>query len=214
LGGGATPIDLPPLDQTDALVRELVKALSGHASVAAWLMTDGLIRNFVVVVANIADGKSPARHLQSLRPSGPFSTMSRDGQLYIDPRGYQRYDGVAAAVGSIDAAGASQLYAQLKPRIEEAYRELGYPEPSFDRTLERAIVALLATPVPEGAVRVRVEEEGIGYSFADVRLERLTAAQRQLLRMGPKNEAAVQASLRAIALALGVPPGRLPAPKP
>src|SRR5262245_66452340 len=40
LGGDATPISLPPLEETDALVRELVRMISSHPSVAAWLATD------------------------------------------------------------------------------------------------------------------------------------------------------------------------------
>jgi len=42
----------------------------------------------------------------------------------------------------------------LKPRIEEAHRDLGYPDTSFDRTLEQAIVSLLRTPVPDAAARL------------------------------------------------------------
>ena len=63
LGYNADRIDLPALDQTDPLVRNLVKQLSSHPSVAAWLTSDRLIRNFVAVVANVAgphSGRSPA----------------------------------------------------------------------------------------------------------------------------------------------------------
>ena len=56
LGADVPPIDLPPLDETDDVVRGLVKELSSNPSVAAWLMTDNLIRNFTVVVSNIAAG--------------------------------------------------------------------------------------------------------------------------------------------------------------
>ena len=52
-----TQIPLPPLEGTDALVRELVGGLSSHPVVAAWLATDRLIVNFVVVTG---------------RPSGPI----------------------------------------------------------------------------------------------------------------------------------------------
>jgi hypothetical protein len=51
---------------------------------------------------------------------------------------------------------------------------------------------------------------GVGYAFADPRDEGLTPAQKQLLRMGPGNARIVQAKLREIALALGIPPQRLP----
>ncbi len=208
LGRNAAAIDLPPLDQTDALVRDLVKGLSTHPSVAAWLTTDGLVRNFTVTVANIADGKTPARHLSKLRPAAPFRVIERGGDAFIDPRSYERYNTLAAAAASIDPPGAAQLYATLKPRIEEAYRELGVPDTPFDRTLEKAIVVLLNTPVRDD--QMRVEPHGVGYEFVAPGLEGLTAAQKHLLRMGPANARAIQASLREIALALGIPAERLP----
>jgi hypothetical protein len=104
------------------------------------------------------------------------------------------------------------VYSTLKPRIEEAYRELGFPETPFDRTLQRAVVLLLATPHLDEAGRLRVESRGIGYGFADPTLEALPAAQKQLLRTGPRNGRSILASLRNIALALGIPAEQLPAP--
>jgi Protein of unknown function (DUF3014) len=211
LGSDAAPIVVPPLAESDPVVRELVRQLSSHPSVAAWLATNGLIRNFTVSVENVADGATPARHLRVLRPRSAFTVRERGNNIYINPRSYERYDTIAAAVASIDPAGAARLYATLKPRIEEAHRELGGGATSFDRTLERAIVLLLETPVlPEGDVRLQAEVQGIGYGFNDPQLENLTAAQKQLLRMGPRNAATIQAALRAIAVALGIPAERLP----
>jgi hypothetical protein len=209
LGGDAMSIVVPPLDETDALVRKLVSALSSHPQVAAWLATEDRIRNFALVVTNIAEGKTPARSLRTLRPSSPFRVTERSGDLYLDPRSYERYAGLADALASLDPAGAARLYATLKPRIEEAHRDLGNSEQPFDRVLERAIVLLLKTPIEEGPLQV--EPRGIVYGFADDDLEDLTPAQKQLLRMGPRNARTVQSTLRAMALALGIPSERLPA---
>ena len=41
-------------------------------------------------------------------------------------------------------------------------------------------------------------------------LQELSAAQKQLLRMGPQNVRTVQSKLREIATALGIPASRLP----
>ena len=41
--------------------------------------------------------------------------------------------------------------------------------------------------------------EGIGYGYADVRFEDLNGAQKQLLRMGPKNIRVIQDQLRVFA---------------
>jgi hypothetical protein len=84
---------------------------------------------------------------------------------------------------------------------------------SFDAVLERAIVQLLETPVVNDPPRVEPLSEGIGYGFTDARLEELTAAQKQLLRTGPRNTRIIQASLRQTALSLGIAPDRLPAPR-
>ncbi|MEP7306494.1 MAG: DUF3014 domain-containing protein [Acidobacteriota bacterium] len=208
LGGEAEPITIPPLDASDALVRTLVRALSESPAVAAWLTTDGLIRNFTVVVTNIADGATPAKQLKALRPSSGFRVVERSGNLYLDPRTYDRYTVIADAIASIDPAGAARLYATLKPRIEEAHRELGSPDQSFDRTVERAIVALLDTPILDGPVRL--VPKGIGYAFADERVEHLTGAQRLLLRTGPRNTRIIKGRLRDIGIALGIAPGQLP----
>ena len=209
LGADIAPIALPPLNDSDDVVRGLVKELSSNPSVLAWLMTDNLIRNFTVVVSNIAAGEPAARQVTVLRPKGSFQVEERGEDLFINSRSYDRYHPLTTAATSIDPEGAAKLYATLKPRINEAYAELGQGGTTFDQTLERAIVLLLKTPVPEG--RVPVEPNGaVGYRFANPLLEKLTPTQKLLIRFGPDNQRAVQTSLRNIALALGIPPERLP----
>jgi hypothetical protein len=207
LGGDPEPVAVPPLDESDSILRELVRRITSHPSALAWLTTNGLIRNFTVVVANVVDGVTPARHLRVLRPLSPFRVVERHGKLFVDPRSYERYDGFAEAVASIDPAGGARLYATLKPRIEEAYGQLGFPPNSFDSALEKAIVSLLQTPAVEGTVQAA--PNGIVYRYADPNLENLTAAQKQLLCMGPRNTQIIQSALRRLAVALGIPTDRL-----
>jgi hypothetical protein len=190
-------------------VRTLVQGLTESPAVMAWLPTTGLIRNFTVVVANVSEGATPAKHLKVLRPSAPYRVTTRDGSFTTDPRSYNRYTTIADAIASVDSAGAARLYATLKPRIEDAHRDLGSADP-FDVTLERAIVILLGTPAIDGSERLK--PKGIGYGYADDRLESLAPAQRQLLRMGPRNVRVIKTKLRDIAIALGIPAAHLPAP--
>jgi Protein of unknown function (DUF3014) len=201
-------IDLPPIDQTDAIVRELVARLSSHPTVAAWLTTDQLIRNFTVVVENISSGRTPSGHLGKIRPTGAFQIREEHSGLWIDPRSYKRYDKYADAVSGLDARGAARLYATLKPRIEDAYRELGHPDGNVDQALEHALIDLLKTPVVEGDVALA--SKSVAYEFADPKLQSLSSAQRQFLRMGPRNVRLIQAKLREIAPFLGIPAESLP----
>jgi hypothetical protein len=199
-------VDVPPLDQSDDFVRRLVADLSSHPRVAAWLATDDLIRGFTVAVENIAGGTTPVRHLRVLRPTGPFRVVADGEVVRIDPRSYERYNGVADAVNSIDAADAAALYSTLRPRIEEAYRELGHND-GFDAALQRAIALLVQTPVADS--NALVAYKGALNEFANPRLEALTPAQKQLLRMGPRNARIIQGKLSEIAAAIGIPtPGQ------
>ena len=198
---------LPSLDDSDTLVGALAGTLSAHPRVTAWLATDGLVRNFTVVVENIANGVSPAVHLSPLRPAGAFRVTGEDQGLFLDPRSYERYASIASAVDSVDVQAAAQLCGTLKPRLDEAYDELGRGG-SFDGALERAIVAMLRTPALGGDVRL-VPSEAV-YTFREQALESLTPAQKLLARMGPGNTRLIQDKLRQIALAIGIPRARLP----
>jgi hypothetical protein len=52
---------------------------------------------------------------------------------------------------------------------------------------------------------VELEPHAIGFRYADPKLEALTPAQRQFLRIGPRNVRLVQGKLREFAAALAAP---------
>jgi hypothetical protein len=209
LGAEPEDVDVPALPESDPVVRTLVRTMSSHPMTLRWLATDGLIRNFTVVVDNIANGKTPARQVPTLKPSAPFAVQGSQGELRVDPVSYERYNDLADAVDSVDPQAAARVYSTLKPRIEEASQELGSPQP-FDQTLERAIVRILRTPVDAGDQGLR-PKGAEGFSYANPDYEGLTSAQKLLIRMGPRNARLVQNKLREIALALGIPADHLPA---
>jgi len=200
----AENIALPPLAEMDALLRQLVVKLSSHPKVLTWLMTNGLIDNFTVATLNVSEGKSPVMHWRSLAPQARFSVINSTDGVLIHPKSYRRYDEYAAAIGALDAPGTARLYLTVKPRITEAYRALGFPEGDFDLVLERAMHELVTTPLIQKDVLLK--EKVITYKFDDPNVESLTAAQKQLLRMGPDNMRLVQAKLREIGTQLALHP--------
>ena len=203
-------IALPSLDESDSLVRDLVAALTSHPAFAAWLIPDDLVRAFVLVVENVADGNSPAGRLTPLRPTQRFRVRGEAPQLGIDPASYARYNTHAEVVASINPVGAAELYRRLYPLITEAYVDLGHPDGGFDDTLLRALRNLLETPVLERDVTL--VPRASFFEFADDALEDLRPVQKQFLGMGPRNVRAVQASLLDIARELGIDSGSLPVP--
>lgn len=204
---------LPPLAESDALAGELAGALTRHPALAGWLATEGFIRRFVAVVDNIADGESPRPHLGFLVPAEPFRVIDRGERVFLDPGSYARYDRAAEVFASLDPQGCADAYRRLQPLLNEAYRDLGRTDRTFEAALRAAIVRLLATPVV--ADEVELEPRVISYDFADPTLEARSAAEKHLLRMGPGNVRRIQEQLRLIATALGMPeaPPVPPAPE-
>ena len=198
------PIDLPALNDSDAAVRGLLAALSAHPEFVAWLVPDDLLRRFVVVVENIADGEDPSVHLKHLKPKPPFAATGSGDEIFIDPRSYARFNEVGEAAASIDAEEAVRIYLGAQPRIAEAYMELGHPTGAgFDRTLRRAIDKLILTPLRQG--RIDLVRYSVAYEFADRRLESLEPGQKALVRMGAENQRRIQNKLREIVRVLDAP---------
>jgi hypothetical protein len=209
LGSAPEETELPPLDLTDPVVRELLRGLSSRPELVAWLATDNLLRHGVAAVDNVARGRTPTSHFRAVAPGAAFSaTPSNNGRFTISQQAHARYNGIAQTIDSLDAQGVSSAYATLRPRMIEAYRELGYPDGNIDGAVQRAIVHLLQTP--DVAEDAPVEPSAVMYKYVDPRLEGLSPAQKQLLRMGPGNVRIVKQKLREIALALGIPSEQLP----
>lgn len=198
-------IALPPLDASDDLVRQVAAGLSAHPELARWLSRTALVRTLTAVVANVAAGETPRPHLEFLAPTQRFRPARRPARLLVpDPAGFAGYDLFADAVASIDAGAAATAYRSLAPLFEAAYIELGHPEGGFAAALDKAIRALLAVPVL--GEDVELVPHAIGFRYADPKLEALTPAQKQFLRIGPRNVGLVQAKLRDLLAALGTAP--------
>jgi hypothetical protein len=204
---------IPPvaLDKSDELVRQLAAELSAHPRLAVWLGSEQLIRRFVAAVDNIANGLSPRPHISFFMPDAEYKTIKRGDLLVADPDGYNRYNPVVDVFVSLDSKKCVSLFRGFKPLLQEAYRDLGYPDEDFEQTMLKAISELLRAPVVDGTILV--EKTVISYKMLDPKLENLSEAQKHLLRMGPENVEAIQKKLREMALALGAAESGLPPPR-
>ena len=197
--------EVPSLEESDPWLRDIVGQLSTHPDIARWLLSEGMVRTFVVAVDNIAEGTPPSSHLEFLAPEDGFQVRETAGKTTIDPASYRRYNGMVDVIESIDTAGAGELYRAVQPLLQEAYENLGYPGQSFDVALGRAIQRLLAVPVIEEPIEV---DAGISaYKYHDRNLEELSPVAKQFLRIGPDNLRRLQVKARELARASGVPTG-------
>lgn len=209
--GAALPVLGVGLDASDDAVRGLATELSSNPVFGQWLKSKDLLRRFAAAVDNIANGQSPRVQFDFFVPSVEFKVVTRGGRLFLDPAGYDRYNPIADVFDSMSVSGCARSYAGVKPLLEQAYRELGYPKGDFHQTLLRAIIEILKTPIVDDPI---VVEKGITtYLMVDPKLEDLSVAQKHLLRMGPENLQLIQVKLREVAMALGFGDAQLPRPR-
>ena len=196
----APPVNLPPRDQMDGFLRPLLAALSSRPELARWLATDDLIGQLAAAIDQASTGASPARDFKVIAPSSPFTASGRGIRRVLDAGSYQRYDGLVQTVTSIDASNVANIYKTIRPRLNEAYQQMGNPGRSVDHAVQLAIDILLDTPVVKGPIEVTPGEGG--WEYVDHDLEALTPTQKQLLRMGPANVDRLLVWLRALNSAL------------
>jgi hypothetical protein len=192
-------MSLPTLDASDALLRDLVSALSKHPLIARFLTTDGIVRGTVLAVEQIGDGRTPAVPLKVFRPDTRLA-VTPGATPRIDPRTYARWDAAATSLTSVNPADAAQLYVNVKPLFDDGYRELGHPNGDFDESIVRAIQVLRETP--NAATDPELIRRPGYYEHADPALRSLRPVQKQFLLIGPENRERVLDWLARFAKAL------------
>jgi hypothetical protein len=192
---------LPLLDNSDQLIRDGVVSLTRHEGINGWLAPNELIRKFVAFIDSIANGQVAKDPVRILAPQGPFMVRGISESVFeLDEASYDRYNFFADVVGSLDSRRAAEFYQLVNPMLQEAYEELGYPDKKINDVVFQAIGRLLETPVINSPIRL--VRPVVMYEFEDKKLESLSAAQKQLIRMGPRNSRALQVKLSEIALEL------------
>lgn len=192
---------LPELDQSDLPVRFAVGDLFQSETLNDWLIADQLLRRFVVIVDNLADGKLVYKHHVIPAPEGSFRTRKAGDTVLLDQKNYQRYEPYVSLLDSLDPELAAGMYTKFLPLLEDAYRELGYPNRRFEERMRQAINLVAQTNIVDMG-EIELIQPSVHYRYAKDELESLNAVHKLLLRLGPKNSAIVQKKLKAISVYL------------
>jgi hypothetical protein len=190
-------VALPPLDEMDGFLRPLLQALSTRPELVRWLATDDLVRQLAAAIAKASQGDNPAGGFMELAPSSRLAVTRSGNRRMIDPASYRRYDGLVTTVTTIDASAVARIYQTIRPRLNEAYQNMGHPGGNVDTAMRQALDLLLDTPVVKDPIML-VEGAGARWTYADPDLESLTPTQKQLIRMGPAHTDAMLVWLRAL----------------
>jgi len=190
----AEPEPLPPLAESDAAVATSLAGLFPGDQFARLFVDEDLVRRITVTVDNLPREKVAMR----LRPVEPmpdaFVAVGPEAGPMLDESNYARYRPYVDVVEAIDAGQAAVVYRRLYPLFQEAYEELGNPSSYFNDRLIDVIDHLLAAPEVRGPIPLA--RPNVLYEFANPELERLSAGQKFLVRIGPDNAARMKAKLR------------------
>ena len=184
-------VSLPPLDESDAWVQGKLPELTWRNELLSLLITEDIIRRFVVFTDNFAQGLLAYDHSPFIQPKVKFSIDEQlpnvDGQQNVwqwDSETSKRFDLYVDLLRSVDSTTLVKWYVDLKPLIDEAYSELGY-EDDFTYTLQDAITRVLDMELPKSAMNVT--RTSVMYKYDDPQLEALDDSDKLLLRIGKEN---------------------------
>lgn len=190
-GGDAS---LPPLSESDSALRSAIGSLIGDQALVEFVRMTGIVASVVATVDNLPRRKVATKILPVRGPAGAFVVEEADGGRVIGSANAVRYAAHLRLLENVDSQRVAAVYVRFYPLLQQAYRELGYPQGNFNDRLVTVIDHLLATPAIEGPMRV--VQPKVLYEFADPDLEARSAGQKLLLRMGAENAERVKARLR------------------
>jgi hypothetical protein len=154
------------------------------------------VRNIVVTIDNVPRQVMALDQRPIAATQGDFVTSGDEDAIVLAPENYARYEPFVALVSNIDAKTLVSFYRGLEPLFQQSYEELGQPDASFNTRLREVIEHLLQTPTPRG--EIALVQPSVLYRYADERLEKLSAGQKLLIRMGVDNATVVKGKLREI----------------
>jgi hypothetical protein len=186
---------LPPLAESDSTLRDALTALLG-SELPEFVYLKDMVARMVVTLDNLPRDYVAPRLMPVKPASGLPITIKSGDNLALSPKNAERYRPYVRLVEAIPTSASIALYARFYPLFQEQYENLGYPGKYFNDRVVEVIDHLLATPEIEEPLDLI--QPRVLYEFADPKLQKLSAGQKILLRMGPANQRKLKSKLREI----------------
>ena len=184
-------VNLPVLDESDSLIQAKLPELTWRNELLSLLITEDIIRRFVVFTDNFSQGLLAYEHSPLTQPQVKFSvdedTVAAEGSKDVwkwNTENSKRFDLYVDLLRSVDSTTLVNLYFEVKPLIDEAYSELGYEE-DFTYTLQDAVTRVLDMELPKSSMALT--RTSVMYKYQDPKLEGLADSDKLLLRLGKEN---------------------------
>ena len=193
-------IDLPTLDESDRWFTTKLPNLTWRKELLKLMVTDDMIRRFVVFTDNFSQGTLAYEHTPLISPNAKFTAIeaqTENGTKWQwDESSARRFSLYVDLLRSMDSEMLIQWYVELKPLIDQAYGELGYPDAEFTEVLHSAITKVLDMEIPKA--QPELVRPSVMYKYKDESLESLDDAEKLLLRLGKENLLVIKSVLLEI----------------
>lgn len=200
----SAPAPLPTLADSDDPFGVELATLFHSAALPELFYPTRLARRFVATVDNLPREQVAATVRLMRPPEDALAVRGEEPSLSLAPENSARYAKYLELLAAVDSHQAVGVYRKFYPLLQQAYDELGYPGHYFNDRVVEVIDHLLATP--EVADPVPLIHPSVMFKFADPRIEKLSAGQKALIRIGRDNAAAVKAKLREIRAQIATQP--------
>ena len=186
---------LPELADSDGAIREMLEKLFA-GNLEQYFNLQKIVHRFVATVDNLPRETAPLQLMPVKPVPGWTATEGKSETLALSPKNSTRYKSYIRLAESVPTGLLVAAYVRFYPLFQEQYERLGYPGKYFNDRLMEVIDHLLAAPEVVGPVLLT--QTHVLYQFTDPSLERLSAGQKILIRMGSDNAVKVKAKLREI----------------
>jgi hypothetical protein len=181
---------LPSLDESDVWIQQKISDLTWRNELISLIITEDMIRRFVVFTDNFSQGLLAYEHSPFIKPNKRMSldetkTVADNKAVWAwDNQTSKRFDVYVDLLRSVNSTILVNSYFESKPLIDEAYRELGY-EGDFTEILQDAINRVLDMEIPNAPMNLT--RTSVMYKFNNPELEALADSDKFLLRIGKEN---------------------------
>jgi hypothetical protein len=181
------PESLPLVQESDQSIQTALNSLLSEESINRLFNKDNFIQKFVATIDNLPEKRLPRTLLPIKAPKGKFLVSGTPEAPQTSSRNYKRYSSTLHLFEAIDADLAIKIYVYFYPLFQTAYEQLGYKNAYFNDRLVYVIDHLIETPNPPDPIQLA--QPAVLYTYADPDLEKRSAGQKILLRLGQEQRA-------------------------
>ena len=187
---------LPPVDKSDGPILEALIGSFKADGLSEFVNMQDYVKRLVITVDNLPRELVPSQMSMVQRIPGPLDVDKAGEVITLSDRNYARYDAFVSFAESLDPRLLVSLYLRFYPLLDQTYKQIGHPTGRFHDRVIVAIDDMLAAPTPTGPVEL--VQPKVLYRYLDPALQKLSAGQKILIRVGPDNAAQLKSVLRRL----------------